>query len=118
MDATELSVCATSFLFHQGLFHVFDAGNRSKSKSTPKSNQSKAEQDDRYKLFSCYLSHIHCAVTIVSCLAYWATRPVDVLSPKFMVEVNLSHGNTHTLFCTKFLITLIFIGATTSVAVV
>jgi len=42
--------------------------------------------EDAPRLKSCYLSHIHCAVTITSCLIYWATNEVDVFSPKFMVE--------------------------------
>lgn len=81
MDTVETAVCAGSFVAHHCLFrflYAFD--NNSKKKRA-----AEAAEDDQ-KLYSCYLSHIHCVVTIVSCLSYWYQRPVDVLSPKFMVE--------------------------------
>lgn len=31
---------------------------------------------DAQKLKACYLSHIHCATTLTSCIAYWLTYPV------------------------------------------
>jgi hypothetical protein len=82
MDAVELGVCGGSFLFHQCVFRLLQAFGVSTSK-----NSKEKSSDDEKKLYSCYLSHIHCMVTIVSCLSYWASRPVDVLSAKYMVEV-------------------------------
>mmetsp|Transcript_16568 Transcript_16568/g.45159 ORF Transcript_16568/g.45159 Transcript_16568/m.45159 type:complete len:233 (-) Transcript_16568:124-822(-) len=41
---------------------------------------------DSIKLKSCYLSHIHCLVTIASCVTYWMTNPVYLSSPDFMVN--------------------------------
>eukprot|EP00281_Chroomonas_sp_CCMP1168_P002809 CAMPEP_0206268558 /NCGR_PEP_ID=MMETSP0047_2-20121206/31778_1 /ASSEMBLY_ACC=CAM_ASM_000192 /TAXON_ID=195065 /ORGANISM="Chroomonas mesostigmatica_cf, Strain CCMP1168" /LENGTH=227 /DNA_ID=CAMNT_0053696899 /DNA_START=33 /DNA_END=716 /DNA_ORIENTATION=- len=45
----------------------------------------KGDSSDAQKAKSCYLSHIHCAVILTSCLWYWATRPVYVHSSHFMV---------------------------------
>jgi len=88
MDANELAVCAGSFVAHQCLFRVLNWHGQGGQKSRDSTDTDKeCKKDDAKKLYSCYLSHIHCLVTIVSCLGYWATRPVDVLSPKFMVEV-------------------------------
>jgi hypothetical protein len=81
MDQIELVVCAASFLTHFSLFRYFL--NVREATGT-----AKGAADDAKKLYSCYLSHIHCAVTILSCLSYWASRPVHLLSPEFMVEVN------------------------------
>jgi len=40
---------------------------------------------DSQKVKSCYLSHFHCLVILISCLTYWATMPVDLYSPQFMI---------------------------------
>lgn len=88
MDATELGVCAGSFVAHQCLFRVLNRQQEDKDIKHGKDAETAKDssKDDAKKLYTCYLSHIHCVVSIVSCLGYWATRPVDVLSPKFMVE--------------------------------
>mmetsp|Transcript_10382 Transcript_10382/g.23746 ORF Transcript_10382/g.23746 Transcript_10382/m.23746 type:complete len:250 (-) Transcript_10382:303-1052(-) len=65
----ELATFCGSFLMNQILYWILPA-----------------KGEDVPRLKSCYLSHIHCAVTITSCLTYWATNKVDVFSPQFMVE--------------------------------
>ena len=87
MDSVEIGVCVGSFVAHHCLFRALYARRPSgDGKTQPSSSE---VSDDTQKLYSCYLSHIHCAVTIVSCLGYWCSRPVDVLSPTFMVEVRI-----------------------------
>ncbi len=99
MDPTEVGVAVGSFAIHQCLFRALEhsvkvaqlyravqaqrAGKRIDSSALP----DKQQRDDNKRLWSCYLSHLHCGITIVSCLWYWASRPVDVYSPKYMVEV-------------------------------
>jgi hypothetical protein len=91
MDTTEWCVCLGSFVAHHCIFRALNARDTRKSKNeqndTRVSGDACTIPDDAKKLYSCYLSHVHCLVTITSCLVYWASRPVDVLSPKFMVEV-------------------------------
>jgi hypothetical protein len=82
MDEVETAVCAGSFVAHHCLFRILYAFDKNGKKK-----RATEASEDAQKLYSCYLSHIHCLVTIVSCLSYWYQRPVDVLSPKFMVEV-------------------------------
>jgi hypothetical protein len=45
-----------------------------------------SEKVEKYRLKSCYVSHVHCAIAIGSCVLYWATQAVSVMSPEFMVE--------------------------------
>ena len=83
MDAVELGICTGTFLTCHVLFRLLNVRDRGARSSSAQGAQGAA---DVWKRSSCYLSHLHCAVTIVSCVGYWCTRPVDVLSPEFMVE--------------------------------
>jgi hypothetical protein len=71
MDNLEISVVLGSFATHFILFELMNGLGSS---------------NDAQKLKSIYLSHVHCLVTISSCVAYWLTNPVSVFSPAFMVE--------------------------------
>jgi len=71
MDSLELSVAVGSFAVHFILFELLSGFG-----SSP----------DAQKLKACYLSHIHCATTLTSCIAYWLTYPVSLFSPEFMVQ--------------------------------
>jgi hypothetical protein len=42
--------------------------------------------DDACRAKSCYISHFHCTITIVSSVAYWIVNPVHLTSPEFMVN--------------------------------
>uniref|UniRef100_A0A7S0QE03 TLC domain-containing protein n=1 Tax=Cryptomonas curvata TaxID=233186 RepID=A0A7S0QE03_9CRYP len=42
--------------------------------------------DDACRAKSCYISHFHCTITIVSSVAYWFVNPVYLTSPEFMVN--------------------------------
>jgi hypothetical protein len=119
MDSSEVVVAVGSFVIHQCLFRalehttkvralyrVLQAQNSAKSgkragdaapaeaRAEKSSEDEKKARDDCKRLWSCYLSHMHCVVTLGSCLWFWASRPVDVYSPSYMVEVRapvLSH---------------------------
>lgn len=119
MDSSELIVAVGSFVIHQCLFRALEhttkvralycklqaqnaaksgkrAGDAAPAEASAKksSEDEKKARDDCKRLWSCYLSHMHCVVTLGSCLWFWASRPVDVYSPIYMVEVRapvLSH---------------------------
>ena len=118
MDSSEVVVAVGSFIIHQCVFRALEhttkvrvlyralqaqkaaksgkkAGDVAPAEAAKKSSEDeKKARDDCKRLWSCYLSHVHCVVTLGSCLWFWATRPVDVYSPSYMVEVRapvLSH---------------------------
>eukprot|EP00802_Teleaulax_amphioxeia_P009769 Tamp_09790.p1 GENE.Tamp_09790~~Tamp_09790.p1 ORF type:complete len:221 (+),score=35.70 Tamp_09790:1239-1901(+) len=98
MDTTEVGVAVGSFAMHQCLFRALEhsvkvsqlyralQAQRAGKRLDASAVQDKQQRDDNKRLWSCYLSHLHCGITIVSCLCYWVSRPVDVYSPKYMVE--------------------------------
>jgi len=100
MDTTEVGVAVGSFAMHQCLFRALEhsvkvsqlyralQAQRAGKRLDASAVQDKQQRDDNKRLWSCYLSHLHCGITIVSCLCYWVSRPVDVYSPKYMVEVS------------------------------
>ena len=69
MSAVEVGIVLSSFLFHQLIFRALPGRN-----------------DDACRAKSCYLSHIHCTVTICSCVGYWISNPVQLNSPEYMVN--------------------------------
>ena len=70
MDSTEIGILVGSALLHQAFFLSIRGDSRG----------------DGAKLKSCYLSHLHCAVAVTSCMVYWATQPVELSSAVWMVE--------------------------------
>ncbi|KAJ1477974.1 hypothetical protein T484DRAFT_1819166 [Baffinella frigidus] len=70
MDSTEIGILIGSALLHQAFFQSISGDTRG----------------DGAKLKSCYLSHLHCAVAVTSCMVYWATQPVELSSATWMIE--------------------------------
>ena len=70
MDSTEIGILVGSALLHQAFFLSISGDSRG----------------DGAKLKSCYLSHLHCAVAVTSCMVYWMTQPVELSSAVWMVE--------------------------------
>mmetsp|Transcript_23986 Transcript_23986/g.60704 ORF Transcript_23986/g.60704 Transcript_23986/m.60704 type:complete len:263 (-) Transcript_23986:13-801(-) len=68
VNQNEILIGVGSFVFHLIFFYILPG-----------------KSDDSHKLKSCYLSHFHCIVILISCLAYWATMPVDLYSAQFMI---------------------------------